>query len=304
MYVGVDVSKDWLDVSEGGETFKAANDEAGIRSLVSRLKTATLVVMEASGGYEALVAGALAAAEIPVAVVNARQVRDFARAMGQLAKTDAIDATTLARFAEKVQPEVRALRSEELQELAALVARRRQLVEMKVAEQNRLSLARGRMKKSMRTHIEWLEKQIRNIESDLDDQIRKSPIWREKDNLLQSVPGVGPNLARTLLADLPELGTLTRRQVAALAGLAPFNRDSGTMRGRRCIWGGRHDIRAALYMPTVAATRCNPILRAHYLHLAGNGKPPKVALIACMRKLLTILNAIVRDRRPWQEVTT
>jgi len=303
MYIGMDVSKEWLDVSEGSEAFRIANDEAGIRSIVGRLKAATLVVMEASGGYEAPVAAILTAAGIPVAIVNARQVRDFARATGQLAKTDAIDATLLARFAEMVKPAVRALPSEELQEFAELVGRRRQLMEMKVAEQNRLSIAHGRMRKGIRTHIEWLERQIRIIDSDLDNRIRKSPIWREKDNLLQSVPGVGPGLARTLLADLPELGTLTRRQIAALAGLAPFNRDSGTMRGRRCIWGGRHTVRAALYMPTVTATRCNPVLRAHYLHLAGSGKPPKVALTACMRKLLTILNAIVRDGRPWQELT-
>jgi transposase len=304
MYVGMDVSKQWLDVSEGGVPFRTGNDEEGIKSLVVRLKAATLVVMEASGGYEGPVAAVLAAAGIPLAIVNARQVRDFARATGRLAKTDSIDATVLARFAEMVKPEVRALPSEELQEFGELVARRRQLVEMKVSEQNRLSIAHGRMRKGIRTHIEWLERQIRIIESHLDDRIRKSPIWREKDNLLQSVPGVGPTIARALLADLPELGTLTRRQIAALAGLAPFNRDSGTMRGRRCIWGGRNAVRAALYMPTVTATRCNPILRAHYLHLASSGKPPKVALTACMLKLLTILNAILRDGRPWQEVTT
>jgi transposase len=305
MFVGIDVSKKSLDVSEGGEKpYRVENDEGGFKDLAERLKNATLVVMEASGGYEVPVAGALLAARIRVTVVNARQVRDFARAVGILAKTDAIDATVLARFAEVVNPEVREFPSEELRRLGEIVARRRQLVEMKVAEKNRLGVAHGNLlRKRIRSHVDWLDQEISLLESELDDQIRQSPIWREKDDLLQSVPGVGPKLAHTLIAEVPELGTLSRRQVAALVGVAPFNCDSGQMKGKRRIWGGRHSARTALYMPTVTATRCNPVLRAHYRQLASSGKPPKVAIVACMRKLLTILNAILRDSRPWQEVT-
>lgn len=261
----------------------------------------TLIVLEATGGLELPLTGALAATGLPVVVVNPRQVRDFAKATGRLAKTDALDAAILAQFAEAVRPALRPLPDAATQALSALLTRRRQLLEMRTAEQNRLGSARSPVHKGIRAHITWLDHRLADLDLDLGRTIRESPVWREQDDLLQSTPGVGPVLARTLLADLPELGTLNRKQVAALVGVAPLNRDSGTLRGRRTIWGGRAPVRAALYMSALAATRFNPVIRAFYQRLCATGKAKKVALTACMHKLLLILNAMVKHRIPWQE---
>jgi transposase len=260
-----------------------------------------LIVLEATGGYELLCVGALAAAGLPVVVVNPRQVRDFAKATGQLAKTDRIDADILALFAERVRPVVRALPDAEAQELEALLARRRQLLEMLQAERNRLGQVFGRgkqpVKKSLKGHIVFLERELRITESDLGTMIRESPAWRERDDLLQSVPGVGPVMSRTLLADLPELGRLSRREIAKLVGVAPLSRDSGTMRGRRFVQGGRATVRAVLYMAALVATKRNPVIWIFYQRLLAAGKPKKLALVACMRKLVTILNTIGRTEQ-------
>jgi transposase len=303
-FVGIDVSKALLDVSvrPGGELTRHANDEAGVAELVAKLVglSPTLVVLEATGGYEAPVVAALALAGLAVAVVNPRQVRDFAKATGTLAKTDAIDAAVLARFAEAVRPEPRPIDDEQTGELTALVTRRRQLIDMLTAETNRMRACRtDRLRKSIYEHVSWLRRQIRDVDSDLDAKLRSMPLWREKEDLLRSVPGVGPVLSRTLLAELPELGTIGRGKIAALVGVAPLNRDSGTMRGKRTIWGGRASVRAVLYMATLAATKHNPIIRAFYERLVASGKAKKVALVACMRKLLLALNAMLRDRRTW-----
>jgi len=265
------------------------------------------VVLEATGGFEMTVAAALAAARLPLAVVNPRQIRDFARATGRLAKTDALDAAAIAHFGAAVKPAVRALPDAAAQALGELVARRRQLIEMMVAERHRArQLTQRRLLKGLERHLAMLQKELSALEQDLDDAVRGSPAWRDSEDLLTSVPGIlGFNprthtTARTLIADLPELGTLDRKQIAALVGVAPFNRDSGKRRGRREIWGGRAGVRAALYMAALAATRFNPIIAAFHQRLRAAGKPPKVALVACMRKLLIILNAMLRDRRPWQ----
>jgi transposase len=302
-FVGIDVSKHQLDVAvrPRGETWTVAHDEAGLGALVARLcaLAPTLIVLEATGGWEVALAGALAAATLPVAVVNPRQVRDFARSTGTLAKTDRLDAQMLAQFAEAVRPEPRPLPDAQAQELTALLQRRRQLVEMLTAEKNRLPLASRRIRPQLQAHIEWLHKQIAQFDEDLRQLIRSSPLWREKDDLLRSAPGVGPVLATTLLAALPELGQLTRQQIAALVGVAPLNRDSGTLRGRRTVWGGRAQVRAVLYMSTVVAVRHNPVLIAFYQRLRAAGKAPKLALTACMRKLLTILNAMLKHHSRW-----
>jgi transposase len=258
-----------------------------------------LVLLEASGGLELPITAALAAASLPVVVVNARQVRDFARATGRLAKTDILDAKALAHFAETVQPEARRLPGPEEQALAGLVARRHQVVTMLVAEKNRLALASDLLRARITAHIGWLEQELKDLDSELRQMVRHSPVWREKDDLLRSVPGVGPGLSCVLIAHLPELGTLGRGEIAALVGVAPFNRDSGSLRGKRAIWGGRIRVRAALYMATLAATRHNPIIRAFYHRLCAAGKAPKVALTACMRKLLIILNAMLKHRTAW-----
>jgi len=305
IFVGIDVAKDRLDihVRPSGESFTVARDGEGLVTLVDRLKqiTPVLVVLEATGGFEITVAAAVGSAGLPLAVVNPRQIRDFARATGKLAKTDALDAAAIAHFAQAVHPEPRPLPDAQAQELGELVARRRQVVEMITAESNRRrQLQSKRLKKRIERHLEALQKELTEIENDLDESIRGTPIWRENENLLKSVPGVGDATARTLLADLPELGTLGRRQIAALVGVAPFNRDSGTWRGQRTVWGGRAPVRAALYMAALAASRWNPVIAAFYRHLRDLGKPPKVALTACMRKLLVMLNAILRDKRPWQ----
>jgi transposase len=303
-YVGIDVAKGWLDVAQrpGGEAWRVTNDERGIADLVARLKALrpTLVLLEATGGMEIPAVAALAAAGLDAVVVNPRQVRQFAGATGRLAKTDAIDAQVLAQFGEAVQPEVRPLPDTATQELAALVARRRQLIEMLTAEKNRLRLATKKVRRNIEAHIRWLEGELLDLDDGLGDVIRSSPVWRERDDLLRSVPGVGPVLSSVLLAHLPELGRLNRKEIAALAGVAPLNRDSGQFRGRRTVWGGRSQVRAALYMAALVATRFNPAIRAFYQRLGAAGKPKKVALTACMRKLLTMLNAMARHQTPWQ----
>lgn len=305
IFVGIDVSKARLDMAMRplGESDSFSNDEAGIKVLVRRLgqMQPALIVLEATGGIEHQVTSALASAELPVVVVNPRQVRDFAKATGQLAKTDAIDAGVLARFAEAVRPAVRPLPDEVSLELRALIARRRQIIEMIVAEHNRLNGASKRVKKRIDAHIRWLESELERVDQDLDQRIRQSPIWQEKEDLLKSAPGIGPVTSRSLIADLPELGQLNRKQIAALVGIAPLNRDSGTLRGRRGIWGGRAGVRAALYMATLAASRRNAVIKAFYTRLRKAGKPAKVALIACMRKLLTILNAMIKHKTYWSE---
>ena len=303
VFVGIDVSKAQLDIALRPEgRFAASNDDAGFAQVIKRLRAVppALVVLEATGGLEVPLTGALAAAGVPVVVVNPRHVRDFAKAAGKLAKTDALDAQTLAHFAEVMRPEARPLPDEQTQTLAAILTRRRQLVEMLTAEKNRLASARKPVRTSLRTHIAWLERALSHTDRDLAYAIRKSPVWREKEELLQSTPGVGPVLTTTLLANLPELSTVTAKQIAALVGVAPFNRDSGTLRGKRTVWGGRAQVRAVLYMGTLVATRFNPVIRAFYQRLCAAGKAKKVALTACMRKLLIILNAMLKHRTPWR----
>lgn len=302
-FVGIDVAKSWLDVGflATGSTERLNHDEARIAGLCERLRAQmpTLVVMEATGGVETALASALAAAGVPVAVVNPRQVRDYARACGRLAKTDKIDALILAAFAQAIRPQVRTLKDEETQALGALLARRRQLIDMRVQEKLRLDRAAAVQRSSLKEHIAWLDARIDQIDIDLIHRLRTSTIWREKDDLLQAIPGVGKVTRLTLLAELPELGTLDRKQIAALVGLAPFNRDSGQHRGQRVIWGGRAQVRQVLYMAALAATRSNPTIRAFYQRLCAQGKPKKVALTACMRKLLTVMNAVVKNQTPW-----
>jgi transposase len=303
-FVGIDVSRDRLEVAvrPGGDAWAVGNDAAGIAELVPQLRArAPLgVVVEATGGLEAPLAAALAEAGLPIAVVNPRHARDFAKATGQLAKTDALDARMLAHFAEAIRPRLRPLRDAEQQQLAALLARRRQVVEMLVAEQQRLARALPAMRARVAAHIAWLEAELRDLDGDLDAAIQASPLWRARDDLLRSVPGVGPVLSRTLLADLPELGRLDRKQIATLVGVAPLARESGRLRGRRGIWGGRAEVRRVLYMGAVVAVRHNPTIRTFYDRLRAAGKPPKVALVACMHKLLLILDAIVRAGEPWR----
>ncbi len=304
VYAGIDVSKGTLDVAvlPGGQSWQVGNDAEGISGLVERLvdMRPARVVLEATGGLEYHVAAALGGAGLEVCVVNPRQVRDFARATGRLSKTDRIDALVLARFAKVIRPPARPLADEAARELKALLVRRQELVEMVTAERNRLGMAFSHaIKEGVQAHVDWLQAQLDGLDRDLGDRVRKSPIWREKDDLLRSVPGVGPNLAFTLLAHLPELGTMDRRSIASLVGVAPLNRDSGTLRGRRMVWGGRARVRAVLYMATLAATRFNPVIKAFYHSLLSAGKPKKVALVACMHKLLIILNAILRHRTPW-----
>ncbi|MCY4500894.1 MAG: IS110 family transposase [Alphaproteobacteria bacterium] len=304
VYVGIDVAKDRLDVHlrPSGEAFAVARDGKGLEELSVRLGglEVALVVLEATGGFEITVAAALCATGLPLAVVNPRQVRDFARATGRLAKTDALDAAAIAHFAEAVRPEPRPVPDEQARALGELVTRRRQIVEMMTAERNRRKrLASRRMVKSVDRLLKALQRELSDLETDLDDTIRKTPAWRQAEDLLKTVPGIGDVTARTLIADLPELGTLSRRRIAALVGVAPFNRDSGTMRGRRTVWGGRASVRASLYMAALSASRCNPTLKRFYQRLTEAGKPKKIALTALMRKLLTILNAILRDRKPW-----
>jgi transposase len=303
LFVGIDVAKAECAVAvrPSGARWTVPQTEAGWAALTRELQALapTLVLLEATGGLELPVTSVLAAAGLPVAVVNPRQVRDFAKATGTLAKTDALDAAVLAHFAEAIRPSPRPVPDATTQTLAALVTRRRQLVEMCTAEENRLASAPPRLQASLRAHIRWLERQLAALDRDLDHTIRTHPGWRVQDELLQSVPGVGPILAATCLGGLPELGTLSRRAIAALVGVAPWSKESGRRRGPRRCWGGRADVRAVLYMATLAAVRCNPVLRAFYQRLLAAGKLKKVALVACMRKLLTILNAMVKTQTPW-----
>jgi transposase len=303
LYAGIDVAKAQLDIAvrPSGEQWTASNDEAGLTTLVARLQTLrpALVVLEATGGREVPLVAALAEAGRPVAVVNPRQVRDFARAIGQLAKTDALDARVLARFAEVVHPTPRPLPDAQAQELSALLTRRRQVVAMLMAERQRLETASGAVRSRIQPHIAWLEQELAALDRDLHAAIHSSPLWREQEDLLRSVPSIGPTTACTLLADLPELGTLSHKAITALVGVAPLNCESGTLRGRRIVWGGRARVRTVLYMATLVATRHNPVIRAFYQRLCAAGKPKKVALVACMHKLLRILNAILRHRTPW-----
>lgn len=303
-HLGVDVSKARLDTCllPEGETFSVANDQAGIDELLARLEQTRpeSVVLEATGKHERPAAAAITASGIPVAVVNPRQARDFAKATGRLAKTDKIDAFVLARFAAAVGPRPSVLPDGETRALQAILVRRRQLLEMIVAEKNRSQMAPEAVAERIRAHVRWLGKELERTDRELDDTVRESETWRANEDLLRSVPGVGPVLARTLLAELPELGTIAPKRLSALVGVAPFNRDSGTFRGKREVWGGRAPVRAALYMGALVATRHNPVLREFYERLLAAGKPKKVALVACMRKLLSILNAVMRDRSVWR----
>lgn len=304
-FVGIDVSKDRLDVHlrPSGEAFSVARDGKGLEELVERLQAAgpALVVVEATGGFEVTVAAAIGGGGLPLAVVNPRQIRQFAGAIGRLAKTDALDAEVIARFAEQVRPAVRPIPDEATRALGELVARRRQIIEMIVAEgHRRRQLTRRRLLKGIDRHLAALQKELTELEQDIDDEIRGSPAWRDKEDLLISVPGIGRTIARTLIAELPEIGTIGPKQLAALVGLAPFNRDSGKMRGQRHIRFGRATVRSALYMAAVTAIRCNATLKTFAARLRAKGKRPKVVLIAVARKLLTALNAMLRDARPWQ----
>lgn len=302
-FVGIDVAKAELVVAIApqGEVFTVPNSLAEIETLTTRLRKARphRIVLEATGGYETLVATALAAARLPIAVVNPRQVRDFARSTGQLAKTDRIDAGVLAAFAQAVPVEVRPLPDQDARALQAVVSRRRQLVEMLGAERNRLYLADAAVAPSIREVIRVLERQVQDLDADLQHRLRKSPVWREAQDLLTSIPGVGNVVASTVLALLPELGQLNRKAIAKLVGVAPLNRDSGQYRGKRTVWGGRAHVRAVLYMGALVGTRFNPVLRQFYARLLAAGKPKKLALTACMHKLLLILNAVLRTHQPW-----
>ena len=303
-FIGIDVAKDRLDVHTrpGGEVFAVARDSNGLAMLVERLQrlAPALVALEATGGYETVVASALGAAQLPLAVVNPRQIRDFARATGKLAKTDRIDAAAIAHFAEAVRPPARPLANAEARALGELVARRRQVIEMIIAERHRRRMAsQRRVIRAIERHLALLQAELSELEGDIDDAIRKSPAWQADADLLVSVPGVGKVTLRTLIAELPELGHLNRRKIAALVGVAPINRDSGRLRGRRTIAGGHPTVRAALYTAALVASRANSVIAAYYTKLRAAGKTGKQSLVACMRRLVVILNAILRDRKPW-----
>jgi len=305
VFVGIDVAKDSLEVSirpsGEGETF--ANNDQGIalmRAFINQF-TPVLIVCEATGSFETRAVTDLAVSGLPVVVVNARQVRDFARATGTLAKTDTIDARVIAHFADAIRPDVRPLKDREAQRLDALITRRRQLVDMLTAEKNRLLTAPEWTREDIEAHIAWLKQCLKKVDKDLATLLKQSPLWREKERILRSTPSVGPVMTYTLVSELPELGTLNRKQIAALVGVAPMNRDSGTFRGKRCIWGGRSAIRSVLYMSTLNAIHFNPLIKPFYERLRLAGKLPKVAITACMRKLLTILNTMVKNRTCWME---
>lgn len=300
--VGIDVAKETLEVALGpGECRCCSNDEAGIAELVEGLKALRpeRIVLEATGGYERALVAALGVAALPVVVVNPRQVRDFAKALGILAKSDPLDAEVLRRFAEAVRPECRPLADAQTRELEALLVRRRQLLAMLGAERQRLAQAVPVVRGELRAHIAWLVKRVKDSDRELDGRLRASPLWRERERLFRTVQGVGRVTVETLCAGLPEIGALNRKQISALVGVAPFNCDSGTYKGKRHCWGGRAEVRAVLYMATVAALRSNPVIGTFYRRLIRAGKPSKVALTACMRKLLTILNAMARDHTEW-----
>ena len=305
VFAGIDVSKDRLDVHlrPSGQGFAVPRDGPGLERLAAELRSLSpaLVVLEATGGFEVTVAAALAGAGLPLAVVNPRQIRDFARATGRLAKTDRLDAEAIALFAERVRPEARPVAGAEAQGLAELVARRRQIAEMIGMEANRRRQARSAsVARTIAATLRVLEAQLADLDRDIDGAVRASPVWRDADDLLRSVPGIGPVASRTLIAEMPELGRLDRRGAAALVGVAPVNRDSGRMRGHRAIAGGRTAVRNVLFMATLSAIRWNPVLKAHYAQLTARGRPKMVAIVACMRRLLAILNAILRTGRPWQ----
>ncbi len=306
-FVGIDVSKAQLDVAvrPTGKRWTLPYDQTGIEGLIPQIVDLepALVLLEATGGLELPLVAALAAAALPMVVVNPRQVRDFAKATGTLAKTDTLDAGVLAHFADAVRPEVRPLKDAETQVLNSLTARRRQVMTMLVSEKNRLGAAIGAVSPRIEAHIAWLEQELSDLDKGLRQTLRRSPVWREKDDLLRTVPGVGEQISLTLLANLPELGTLNRRQIAALVGVAPYNRDSGALRGKRAVWGGRSRVRAVLYMGALVASRHNPAIRDFYQRLLATGKPKKVALVASMRKLLVILNGMLKHGSPWCDMT-
>jgi transposase len=305
IFVGIDVCKAQLDIAirPTAQILSVPNDKAGIKALVKRLMKLrpTLVVLESTGGLERQVMLGLVGAEISVVMANPRQVRDFAKSTGQLAKTDRIDAAVLAHYAEAIRPQPRPLPDELTLELRALTVRRRQLIDMIVAEKNHLATASKAIKKRITAHISYLEQELDDADQDLDHFIEKNPLWKQNQEILCSTPGIGPVSSRTMLAELPELGTLGRKQIAALVGVAPFPRDSGTLKGRRTIWGGRASVRSALYMAALVATRFNPVIRDFYKRLKAKGKPSKVALVACMHKLLTILNAMIKNKTCWSD---
>jgi transposase len=302
-FIGIDVSKDQLEVAvrPTNEQMSFSNEDDGIDQLIQRLQQLQpdLILMEATGAYHQLVLGRLLASGLAAIAINPRQARDFARAIGRLAKTDSIDANVLAEFADRIRPEIRTVADEATQQLDAICTRRRQLVAMIAAEKNRHHSGPATIRAQIKKHIVWLEKQIQELEDDLDKLIRSTPAWREKDDLLRSCKGIGPTTSHTMLACLPELGSLSRHQIAALVGVAPFNSDTGKHRGQRHIQGGRLDVRCVLYMATLAAIRSNAVIRAFHQKLIAAGKPKKVAITACMRKLLTILNAMVRSNTRW-----
>jgi transposase len=304
-FIGIDVSKTALDIAQWEQEIveRLANDAEGIAAIVQRLNAQpaiALIVVEASGGFEQVLVSELAAASLPIVVVNPTRIRNFARALGQLAKTDKIDAQVIAQFAHSIRPEVRPLADSDQQLIKALVTRRRQLIDMQTAEKNRRTSINPTLLPRLEKHITWITSELAEIEAELANWIDKNALWCETRDRLESVPGVGKVTSFTILAELPELGTLSRQKIAALVGLAPFNRDSGRFRGRRHIFGGRSDVRSVLYMATLSGIRYNPMLKAFYDRLIANGKLPKVALTACMRKLLTLLNAIIRDGSSWQ----
>ncbi|MDP3285275.1 MAG: IS110 family transposase [Desulfobacterales bacterium] len=302
-FIGIDVSKDSLDVClrPEGKKWSIEYNDKEIKLFVKQLLAIepSLIVIEATGGLEIQLVSQLAAAKLPVVVCNPRQIRDFARATGKLAKTDKIDADVIAHFADAIRPEIRPLKDEQTQKLTELLARRSQLVDMLTAEKNRFQQATTTLKKDIQSHITWLEKHLENIEGELKELIKETPVWREKDKIIQSVPGVGPIMSLVLLSCLPELGTINRKQVASLVGVAPFNRDSGKFKGKRAIWGGRASVRSVLYMCALTAIRCNPIIKSFYNRLVKAGKLPKVAITACMRKLLVTLNVMVKNGTAW-----
>ncbi len=303
-FVGIDVSKNTLDLrlEPAGESLHVAYDDAGVSEICQRLKSVwpTLIVMEATGGLETRLASELAACDLPVAVINPRQARDYAKATGQLAKTDRVDAAVLAGFARAIRPAVRPLKDADTRDLDDLVTRRRQLVEMRVQETLRLGTASSQaLRESLTVHIDWLNQRITEIDDELTQRLHTSSVWRTQDDLLRSIPGVGPVTSRTSLAECPELGHLNRREIAKLAGVAPLANDSGRRHGKRFIWGGRADLRAVLYMSTITAIRCNPVIQAFAKRLQDAGKPAKVVIVACMRKLLTIMNAVLKTGTPW-----
>jgi transposase len=304
IFVGIDVSKAWLDIAvhEQDETFRVNNEDAGIASLAKRLKKLkpTLIVLEPTGGFEMLVVAELSHAGLPVVAINAKRVRDFARATGRLAKTDKLDAKVLAHFAAAVRPPLRNLRSEEAEQLTALLTRRRQVLDMLTVEKNRLVTVRAKMRSDIEAHIQWLSKSLKELDKEIEDFVKGSAVWKEKDTLLQSVPGVGRVTSATMLGMLPELGQLNRQEIAALVGVAPVNKDSGKKQGKRRVFGGRADVRSVLYMAALSAKKFNPVIRKFYERLIKHGKEKKVALTACMRKLLVILNAMVHTNQPWR----